>query len=212
MRWVAGASLIASAVFLAILGDTLVRTPEFTTADFLSELGARGAPAAGAYQLALVAGALAAALLGIALHLAYPRSAALAYLLPAAALLGGSSSLPCDQGCPIPVVESAGGVVNAAHFFITAAAFLLLAAAMQRLVVRCPDRFWRRLSLVALVVEMASMAVLGALLLFATHGVLSASVERLVLAGAFGWLVLGAARLVTAPRVVPPKMRGGGSR
>lgn len=218
MRWVAGASLIAAAVFIALLGDTLVRTPEFTVADFLSGLGAEGAPAAGAYRLALVAAALSAALLGASLHLAYPQVGALGYLLAAAALLGTSSGLPCvNKGCPIPVVEAGGGVVNASHFFITAAAFLLLAAAMQRVVVRCPDRLLRRLSLVAMLVEAASMVVLAGLLLFATHGVLSATVERVVLVGAFGWLVLSAARLVTARPADPTdpptaEMRGGGSR
>lgn len=211
MRWVAGASLIAAAAFLAVLGDTLVRTPAFMAGDFLSGLGAEGAPAAGAYRLALVAAALSAALVGVSLHLAYPQVAALGYLMVASALLGTSSTLPCDQGCPIPIVET-GGVVNAAHFFVTAAAFLLLAVAMLWLVIRCPDRFLRRLSLVAMVVEGASMVILALLLLFATHSLLSASVERAVLAGAFGWLVISAARLVTTRPVAPPKMRAGAPR
>ena len=216
VRWVATASLIAAGTFLTILGYALLRTPDFTATDFLSGLGAQGAPAAFAYRLALVAAALSASLLGISLQLAYSHAAALGWLLAAAALLGTSSLLPCDPGCPIPVVESGGGVVNAAHFFVTAAAFLLLVVAVQRLVIRCPDRFLCRLSLVAMVAVGPLMAVLAVLLLFATHSVLTASVERLVLAGAFGWLVLTGARLVTASPAAPqsarPKTRGDVSR
>jgi len=202
---------MAAGALVAILAFTLARTPDFAASDFLSGLGAEAAPAAGAYRLALVAAALSAALLGISLQLAHSQNAALGYLLVAASLLGTSSQLPCDVGCPIPVVESGMGVVNAAHFFITAAAFLLLVAAMQRLATRCQDRFLQRLSFVAMVVVGALMAVLAVLLLFATHGVLSATVERLVLAGAFGWLVFSAARLVMTPPPALATTRGGGA-
>lgn len=212
MRWIAAASLIAAAAFLAILGYALLRTPDFTAADFLSGLGAEAAPAASAYRLALAAAALSAALLGISLQLAHSQVGALGYLLAAASLLGTSSLLPCDTGCPIPVVESEGGVVNSLHFFITAAAFLLLVIAMQRLTTCCPDRFLQRLSFVAMAAVGALMAVLAVLLLFATHSVLSASVERLVLTGAFGWLLLSAARLVTARPPARLATREDGSR
>lgn len=211
VRVAAAASLLASCAFVAALGFALIRTPAFTATDFLSGLGAKAAPAAAAYRLAIGCVALSAALLGVGLRRAYPHVAVRAYLAGAAALLGMSALLPCDAGCPIPVVESGGGVVNALHFFSTAASFVLVVLAMYRVSSGCPDPGLRRLSLAAMVLVGVLMAVLAVLLLFATHSVVSAAVERVLLLGAFGWLVVSSALLLLR-RPAPQGTRAAGPR
>ncbi|MGB9377535.1 MAG: DUF998 domain-containing protein [Mycobacteriales bacterium] len=201
IRLAAGSSLLGAACFVVALAVALGRTPEFSSTDFLSQLGAVGAPAASVYRWAILASAVAAALLGLSVHLAVPKAAAAGYVVAASLMLGTSFVLPCDAGCPIPVVESGGGPANALHFFINAAAFLTLALAMYLMWRRCADRVLRRSSLAALTASSSLMALLAVLLLFATHGVLSATVERVLLVTAFGWLVVTAARLMVRPEV-----------
>jgi hypothetical protein len=170
-----------------------VRWPEYRAArDFISELGAAGAPDASAVNLTF----LAAGVLFVAACAAIARaSQGRALALSLVSLVGWSyvvaAFVPCDAGCP-----AEGSATQALHNAAGALGYLgggigLLLAAQAASSDRHAPAWLAR---VAGALAIAGLAGMGAPELADVRGVL----QRVVELGVFGWLVVEARALEPA--------------
>lgn len=194
-RIVVCAALGFLGAFAALLALAWHRAGSPGLTGYLSQLGASGQAGAGAYRLAVICVAAAAALMGLAWRLRSPGLDAAGLLALSAVMFTVSATVPCAPGCPIPVRDGLTTAVNMVHFSASAGAFGLAVGAMTSVGAQYRDPVLRRVSATAARVTTVLYAVLSGLVLALGHSVVNGVVERLLALVAIGWLVACALRL-----------------
>ncbi|MDP9240077.1 MAG: DUF998 domain-containing protein [Actinomycetota bacterium] len=203
-RLVVAAALGFLGGFAILIGLAWRRAGSPGLAGYLSQLGATGAASAGLYRLAVLCVAAAAALMALAWWLRSPGLDAAGLLALSAVLFAVSATVPCAQGCPIPVRDGLTTAANVVHFAASAGAFGVALGAMGSVGAGYRDPWLRRVSATTARVATLLYAVLSTLVLIVGHSVINGVVERLLALVATGWLVTCALRLGHR-RVVGPR-------
>lgn len=166
---------------------------------YLSQLGASAQPGAGAYRLAVLCIAGAAALVGLAWRLQLPGLGVAGMLWVCSGLFVISAAVPCAAGCPIPLHDGIGTLPNFVHFAVSGGAFAAAIAAMV-LAGRAPsDRLLGQVSTAAARAASVAFGALAVLMLVLGHGIAGGLAERMLATICLGWLVAGALRLCRHP-------------
>jgi hypothetical protein len=172
----------------AAMGGLLVAvagTPALRVSGYVSELGARGAPWAGVYRVAILAIAVGLGLLAIVYR---PASVPAAAALTVAAGFGTvSASVTCTPGCPLPP-EPGATRADIVHTGASIAGFVAAAVAML-LLARITAEPVARLCRYAVVLVTGLGTPVGVGIVLVGRGAFTGVLERAMMAVAIGWLV-----------------------
>jgi hypothetical protein len=206
MRLLAGAAAGTVSGGFGTMLIALVAGPGPWWQGYVSETGTGGQPYAVAYRWGLLLLALGVALLARVLCRGVCRLAALC-LGVAAGMAATSAVVPCSHLCPLPPYEPTT-LADVVHTAASILGMFLLAAAMAATWLAGGRAVLRRLAAGATVLTVPLGAALGLTMLLVGRGTLGATLERLLLMVAAGWLI-GTA-LVAASGYAASWQRGGG--
>lgn len=193
----AGLAFLAGFVTLLLLAWSAAGSPGL--GDYLSELGAPGAPGAGPYRLAVLCVAVATALIALAWRLRLPGVGAAAYLALSSAMFVVSAAVPCAAGCPIPIRDGFSTLPNFVHFSVSGLAFALAIGAMLAVGSADVEPRLRRLSSLAARAAVVVYGILAGLMFVFGHGLANGLVERTLAVVCLAWLAWAAVRLCSRP-------------
>jgi hypothetical protein len=160
-------------------------TPALQVSGYVSELGARGAPWAGVYRVAILAIAVGLGLLAVVYR---PVSVTAAAALTVAAGFGTvSASVPCTPGCPLPP-EPGAAPADVVHTGASTAGFVAAGVAML-ILARIAAEPVARLCRYAVVLVTGLGTPVGVGIILIGRGVFTGVLERVMMAVAIGWLV-----------------------
>jgi hypothetical protein len=174
-------------------------------AEYLSEMGATGAPGAGPYRLAVICVAVAAALVALAWRLRAPGVGAAAYLALGSAMFVVSAAVPCASGCPIPIRDGVSTLPNFVHFSVSGLAFALAIGAMLMVSAADVEPRLRRISSAAARTAMVLYGILAALMLVFGRGLANGLVERSLAVVCLAWVAWAAVRICHRPVTEVPQ-------
>jgi len=195
-RGFAAAAGLAAVIAGACLSVAAVRTPGYSAADYLSELGVGAAPRSALYRVAVLYAALGVGMLGGALRRVRLVSG---FLLVSAALFVGSASVTCTPGCPLPPHNPDTTLRDVFHAGTSAGALGFAGLAMLALAARWPDRLVAAVSRVAGWLMVGLIAAAGTALLVQSAGLANGMLERAVVAVALGWLLVVSVAVAIRP-------------
>jgi hypothetical protein len=180
----AGAAVLGCTAMGGLL-VAAVGTPALRVSGYVSELGARGAPWAGVYRVAILAIAVGLGLLAVVYR---PVSVLAAAALAVAAGFGTvSASVPCTPGCPLPP-EASATRADVVHTGASIAGFVAAGVAMLILAGIAADPV-ARLCRYAVVLVTGLGTPVGVGIVLVGRGVFTGALERAMMAVAIGWLV-----------------------
>lgn len=206
MRVLTLGGLVGPLLFASVVVLAASLRPDYShVGQFISELGATGAPNAGLLNYAgFIPAGLMLGLFGLALGAKLPRdrlavSGAILVIVFGAGLTA-SGLFSCDPGCP----QSGGSIENLVHDRIAPLAFLslILGAALLGLRFRSLPA-WRRLSTYSLATSAVGLCLLIALASSLESRSLTGLWQRLLLAALFSWCVVVALHAFRAEHARP---------
>jgi hypothetical protein len=178
----------AAAMGCAAMGGLLVTvagTPGLRVSGYVSELGARGAPWAGVYRVAILAIAAGLGLLAV-LYRSISRLAAAALAI-AAGFGTVSASVACTPGCPLPP-ETGATRADVVHTGASIAGFVMAACGMLALARIAADPL-ARLCRYAVVLVTGLGTPVGVGIVLVGRGLFTGVLERALMAVAIAWLI-----------------------